>query len=461
MTLPEPQLPDLAQPWNVLVTGIGGTGVLTVSSVLAMAAHIEGKGCATLNQTGLAQKFGSVISHVRIGKQQDDIHAVRIAAGDADLLLGCDLVVSASDEALAKLHTHRSHAIVNDNHSPTAEFITNPDAVFPSEDMKLAIESETGDREKTQFVSATAIATALLGDSIAANLFLLGYAWQSGLIPVSSKAIEEAIELNNVAVDFNTQAFMWGRRAAFNLDAVLAIAKINENKPALHKDLGEIIQHRMGLLTHYQDRDYAELYQRFIDSIQNKLSTKPSLSTENRKVFLQTLARNLFKLMAYKDEYEVARLYSNGEFIKKLEKQFQGNYKLQFHLAPPILSKKDAEGKLIKKVFPQWTMLLFGVLAKLRFLRGSIFDVFGYTQERQLERQLIDEYKNTINELLEKLDDNNYEFAMEIAALPEYIRGFGHVKLKNINQSKLKQKLLLDKYHGRNQKSHKAAMLLA
>ena len=190
MTLPEPKLPDLAQPWNVLVTGVGGTGVLTVSSVLAMAAHIEGKGCATLNQTGLAQKFGAVISHVRIGNLQQDIHAVRIAAGDADLLLGCDLVVSASDEALAKLHTQRSHAIVNDNESPTAEFVANPDTVFPTEDMKSSIEAETGDKVKTQFVRATAIATALLGDSIAANLFLLGYAWQSGLIPVSAEAIE-------------------------------------------------------------------------------------------------------------------------------------------------------------------------------------------------------------------------------------------------------------------------------
>ncbi len=444
MKLPDPQLPDLTQPWNVLVSGIGGTGVLTVSSVLAMAAHIEGKGCTTLNQTGLAQKFGAVISHVRIGNKQQDIHAVRIAAGDADLLLGCDLVVAASDEALAKLHTQRSHAIVNDNQSPTAEFISNPDTVFPTEAMKTTIATEVGERGKTQFVRATKVATALLGDSIAANLFLLGFAWQRGLIPVSAEAIAEALELNNVAVEFNKQAFTWGRRAAFNLDAVLAVANIEESGPVQLTDPQDIIRHRVHSLKQYQDADYARQYQTFIESINKKISITPSIAEPHKIELMQTIARYLYKLMAYKDEYEVARLFCDGRFIHSLEEQFEGDYILQFHLSPPAFFRKDENEEPARKTFPQWTMKLFYLIAMLKFFRGTPFDIFGYTQERKIERQLIEDYKITITDLVTKLNNSNCELALEIAALPEYIRGFGHVKLANINKVKEKMQGLLE-----------------
>ena len=454
--LPEPQLPDLSQPWNVLITGVGGTGVLTVSSVLAMAAHIEGLGCTTLNQTGLAQKFGAVISHVRIGKEQQDIHAVRIAAGDADLLLGCDLVVSASDEALAKLHNQRSHAIINDSQSPTAEFISNPDAVFPALEMKSSIEIEVGEREKTQFIEASAIATALLGDSVAANMFLLGFAWQNALIPVSAEAITQALTLNNVAVEFNTQAFQWGRRAAFNLEAVLAVANLEEPVSAITNKADRIIPHRMHLLEQYQDSKYAEHYKSIVDSISKELSTNPALTEQNKSRLIEAVARYLYKLMAYKDEYEVARLYSNGDFIKKLEKQFEGNYTLQFHLAPPVFSRTDDEGKPVKRKFPQWTMKLFHVLARLKFLRGTAMDIFSYSSERKVEKQLIEDYENCIKEMLSKLNDENFEIALEIAILPEDIRGFGHVKSKNIERTKIKEKLLLEKYYGANKLAYKA-----
>ena len=339
IALPDPEKPELARPWNVLITGVGGTGVLTVSAILAMAAHIEGKGCSTMNQTGLAQKFGAVISHVRIGKNQDDIHAVRIAAGDADLMLGCDLVVSASDEALAKLQSGRSHSIVNSSPSTTAEFISNPDVVFPVDDMKQAIAEETG-AEKVQFIDATGIATALLGDAIAANMFLLGYAYQNGLIPVSAQAIERAIELNNVAVAFNQQAFLWGRRSAHNLEAALAIANIKNNTTSPIEKLDEIIQHRSDFLIQYQDQHYAQQYRDFVHRVREGIATNPHLGEQQGETLIKAIARYLFKLMAYKDEYEVARLYSNGEFTRRLSEQFEGDYTLQFHLAPPLFAKK-------------------------------------------------------------------------------------------------------------------------
>ena len=450
--LPDPQLPDLAQPWNVLITGVGGTGVLTVGSILAMAAHLEGKGCATLNQTGLAQKFGSVISHVRIGKNQNDIHAVRIAAGDADLMLGCDLVVSAADEALAKLHSKRSHAIVNDHQSPTAEFIADPDIAFPADEMKRVIAEETGE-EKTQFIDATAIATALLGDSIAANMFLLGYACQTGLIPVTARAIEQAIALNNVAVEFNQQAFRWGRRAVCNLKATLAAAAVKGSEAARPAGLDGVIRQGMDFLAQYQDQDYARQYKTFIDAAHEKIKMRPTLATGDGTRFMIAVARYLFKLMAYKDEYEVARLYSNGEFMRKLDEQFEGNYRLQFHLAPPVFAGKDGDGRPAKHAFPQWTLGLFALLAKFKALRGTRFDIFGYMEERRKERRLIEDYKDLIDELLENLDDDNYETAVEIASLPEYIRGFGHIKLDSIEQTGRKQARLLDEFYSREQKT--------
>ena len=450
--LPEPRRPELTRPWNVLITGVGGTGVLTVGSILAMAAHLEGKGCATLNQTGLAQKFGAVISHARIGETQGDIHAARIAAGDADLLLGCDLVVSASDEALSKLHVERSHAIVNDNQAPTSDFIADPDAVFPASAMKSVIAEETG-ADKTRFINATAIATALCGDAIAANLFLLGCACQQGLAPVSADAIEHAIALNNVAVEFNQQAFLWGRRAAHDLDAVLARAGLSaepaetaepEEDETAAPD--EALRQGAAFLAQYQDQDYARQYLGFMAATREKIARRPTLSPHAGARFATVAARGLFKLMAYKDEYEVARLYSNGAFMEKLREQFEGDYRLRFHLAPPLWPGKDENGRPLKRVFPHWTLGLFALLAKLRRLRGTPFDPFGYAKERRLERQLIQDYKNTVAALAETLSDDNCDLAVEIAALPEQIRGFGPVKSASVSQAAQQQAALLARF---------------
>ena len=448
--LPPPPRAELARPWNVLVTGVGGTGVLTVGSILAMAAHLEGKGCATLNQTGLAQKFGAVISHVRIGETQGDIHAVRIAAGDADLLLGCDLVVSASDEALSKLHAKRSHAIVNDNPAPTSDFIADPDAAFPAAAMKSVIAAEAG-ADKTRFINATAIATALCGDAIAANLFLLGYACQRGLAPVAAEAIERAIALNNVAVEFNQRAFLWGRRAAHDLDAVLARAGLSADsadpEPEEAAAPEEALRQGAAFLAQYQDQDYARQYSDFMAATREKIARRPTLAPQAGTRFATTVARGLFKLMAYKDEYEVARLYSNGAFMEKLREQFEGSYRLRFHLAPPLWPGKDANGRPLKRVFPHWTLGLFALLAKLRRLRGTPFDPFGYAQERRLERQLIEDYKNTVAALLETLSDDNCDLAVEVAALPEQIRGFGPIKSASVSQAAQKQAALLARFH--------------
>ena len=447
--LPEPERPAIDEPWNVLVTGIGGTGVLTISAIIAMAAHIEGKGCSTLNQTGLAQKFGSVVSHVRVSERQEDIHAVRIPAGDADLMLGCDLVVSASFDALAKLHIHRSHAVVNDYQSPTSSFIHHPDVDFPDASMKKSIAEEAG-IEKTHFINATDIATQLLGDNIASNLFLLGFAFQKGLIPVSAEAIEQAIELNNVEVAFNQQAFTWGRRASHDRAKVEELAKVEDRRFRALTTLQDIIDWRASTLQEYQNAAYAKTYLDFVARVRAaERSLFPKLKGEQLEI-TKAVARYYFKLMAYKDEYEVARLYTNDEFKRQLDEQFEGQFKIEFNLAPPILSKRDkTTGQLLKRKFPQMTLSFFRVLAKLKFLRGTALDVFGYTHERKNERKLIRDYQKTIEQLLDNIEEDNYKVAVEIASLPKFIRGYGHIKEQAIEKTAKQQIELFDRFYHR------------
>ena len=264
--LPEPVVaPIQEQPWNIVIAGVGGTGVLTIAALIAMAAHIEGKGCATMNQTGLAQKFGAVVSHVRVGVTQNSINAVRIPAGDADLLLGCDLVVAAGDEPIAKVNVERSHAVVNDFSSATAEFVSDPDAQIPDNAMRSLIEMEVG-ADKTSFLKATDLATRLLGDSIASNMFLLGYAMQNGLLPVSREALEQAIGLNGVSLEFNLQALEWGRRTAVDLKAVELLAGVRQAYKKL-VDINEIIADRAARLTDYQSSAYANEYIALVESV--------------------------------------------------------------------------------------------------------------------------------------------------------------------------------------------------
>lgn len=447
--LPEPELPSIERPWNILVTGVGGTGVLTVSAMVALAAHIEGKGCSALNQTGLAQKFGSVVSHVRIGKRQDSINAVRIAAGDADLMLGCDLVVADSNDALAKLHRQRSHVVINEFESPTSGFIDDPDVEFPAREMKQSLEDEVA-QGRAHFINATEIATALLGDSIAGNLFLLGYAYQKGLIPVMEASIFEAIELNNVAAEFNQQAFIWGRRAAHDKAAVLEAAKLDRDKPQRLTDLDDIIAWRVDFLTKYQNLEYAERYQFLVDQVRSVERARFEQQKDQGFQMTEAVARGFFKLMAYKDEYEVARLYTDGEFQAKLAEQFEGDFRLLFHFAPPWAKRDKISGHQIKKRYPQWTWSLLKLLAKMKGLRGSRWDLFA--RAHVAERQLIDRYEKLMLQLLEDINADNYEVALAIADLPKGIRGYGHVKEQNIHQALQRQTQLLDKFYGREGK---------
>ncbi|TRO13733.1 indolepyruvate ferredoxin oxidoreductase family protein [Ectopseudomonas mendocina] len=421
IALPEPKQPALSWPWNILLPGVGGSGVTTVGALLGMAAHIEGKGCTVLDQAGLAQKFGPVITHIRIAARQSDIYAVRIAAGETDLLLGCDLVVSSSEEALAKLNDKIAHAVINSHEAATAEFTRNPDAQVPGAAMREAISEAVGEG-KTRFVDATRLATRLLGDSIATNLFMLGYAYQQGLVPVSAEALNKAIELNGVAVQLNQQAFLWGRRAAHDLAAVekLAAPKVVE---APHcSTLEEIVADRVQRLTAYQNAAYAERYRELVERVRKA-------DTDAQQRLSKAVARYYFKLLAYKDEYEVARLYSDATFRKQLEAQFEGDYQLQFHLAPSWLSKPDAvTGQPRKRSFGPWMLKAFGVLARFKFLRGSVLDPFGHSAERRLERELIEEYEANVAYLLGELNAGNYRTAVALAEIPEQIRGYGHVK---------------------------------
>ena len=422
VALPEPRLPRLDRTWNAVVTGVGGTGVVTATALVAMAAHLEGKGCATLNQTGLAQKFGAVISHLRIAPHQDAIKVARVPAGQADLLLGCDLAVSASFEALAKVDAKRTQAVVNSAEQSTAAFVLDPDLDFHTEAMQQTIRDEAG-AASCHFIDATATAAELLGDAIAANLFLLGFAWQRGLIPVSRDALERAIEINGVAVDANKQAFLWGRRAAHAPERVRRLTA-GPAKPRL-RSLEALIEDRCRRLTAYQNAAYAETYAAFVDQVRKRdLGCEQGLT--------RGVADSLHKLMAYKDEYEVARLYSDGEFMRQLKAQFSGDYRLRLHLAPPLLAKRDpTTGHPLKRAFPGWTLKLFGVLAKFRFLRGTAWDPFGHTQERRRERRDIDEFRTLVEALLPRLTSVNYERAVELAKLPLQLRGFGHVKDAN------------------------------
>ncbi|EZH80676.1 indolepyruvate ferredoxin oxidoreductase [Ectopseudomonas composti] len=421
IALPEPKQPALNRPWNILLPGVGGSGVTTVGALLGMAAHIEGKGCTVLDQAGLAQKFGPVITHIRIAARQSDIYAVRIAAGETDLLLGCDLVVSSSEEALAKLNDKIAHAVINSHEAATAEFTRNPDAQVPGAAMREALSEAVGEG-KTRFVDATRLATRLLGDSIATNLFMLGYAYQQGLVPVSAEALNKAIELNGVSVQLNQQAFLWGRRAAHDLAAVekLAAPKVVE---APHcSTLEEIVADRVQRLTAYQNAAYAERYRELVERVRK-------VDTDAQQHLSKAVARYYFKLLAYKDEYEVARLYSDATFRKQLEAQFEGDYQLQFHLAPSWLSKPDAvTGQPRKRSFGPWMLKAFGVLARFKFLRGSALDPFGHSAERRLERELIEEYEANVAYLLGELNAGNYRTAVALAEIPEQIRGYGHVK---------------------------------
>jgi len=447
---PQPKRLPIDDTYSILITGIGGTGILTVGSVLGMAAHIEERGVSVLNQTGLAQKFGAVTGHVRIAAKQKQIHSVRIPSGEAGLVLGADLVVSAANDALAKLNHEHSHVVINNHLAPTADFTHDTDAIFPVIDMQQTIEEQI-EPGRGHFVNATRLATSLLGDAIFSNFLLLGVAYQHGLVPIDAESILEAIELNGVAVEKNRQAFMWGRRYAVDADAVRRAAGFEQpHQPESEQsDLDEIIAYRSNYLVDYQDQAYADRYLRLVERVRKLEQSLYPQNGPDKLALTEAVARSYFTLLAYKDEYEVARLHSNGDFETILAQQFEGDYKLRFHLAPPLLAKRDPQtGIPIKREFGGWVLPLFRALAGLKKFRGSAFDIFGYSAERKLERKLIADFERDIEQLLAGINLQTIDNAIEIARLPQKIRGFGHVKQASIESAAAVRANLFEKLNG-------------
>jgi len=440
-SLPPPVAADASRPVNVLVVGIGGSGVVTLGALLGMAAHLEGKGCSVLDVTGLAQKNGPVTSHVRIANDPGALFATRIGAGAADLVLGCDIVVTSGAEVLSKIAKGRSLAIVNDHVAPTADFASHPDLDLSADAMQDAIRRGAGE-DGFRFLPATELATALFGDAIAANLFLLGYALQLGRLPVGLGALERAIELNGRAVQTNLRALAWGRLAAHDFPAVerVALPALRPAEAAPATTLEAIIARRVEFLTAYQSAAYARRYAGLVE----RVSARERESAPGRSGLAEAVARYYFKLLAYKDEYEVARLWTDGSFRRQLEREFESWDRVELHLAPQIANPRDPDtGRARKWILGPWVFRGLGLLAKLKFLRGTPLDPFGWTAHRRRERQLIRDYEATLAELLAGLSPETHELAVEIASIPEQIRGFDLVKDEHLQAAKEKEAQLL------------------
>jgi indolepyruvate ferredoxin oxidoreductase len=444
---PTANLPSLEQPWNMLITGIGGTGIVTVGAILAMAAHCEGKAASVLDQTGLAQKGGAVLSHVRIAKTPEELHAVRLPSGAADAIIAGDTVVSASREGLSYASPTRSRAIINTHETIVAQFTRDANSKVPTDALVQRIAARLKPQGATP-VAGTKLATALFGDSIASNLFLLGCAYQRGLVPISATAIEKAIELNGAQVEMNLNAFNVGRCAISHPEAVAKLATPaapTAGHLKLSGDLDELINRRISFQTDYQDKAYAERYARLVLDVRRAERDKIG----NSAALSEAVARYLFKLMAYKDEYEVARLHTEGSFLARVQNDFQPGYKLRYHMAPPLLAKRDpVTGEPRKMSFGPWLLPLLRMLAKLKGLRGTPLDLFGYTYERKLERQLIADYEVLVRELLGVLAPHNHAVAVKLAQIPEAIRGYGHVKERHLKLAKAEEAKLLAQLRG-------------
>jgi indolepyruvate ferredoxin oxidoreductase len=445
--LPEPARPAIAHTYGIIVTGVGGTGIVTIGGVLGMAAHLEGKGVGIIDMAGLAQKGGAVYSHIRIAQTPEDIHAIRIAAGECDLVLGGDMVVAGTKKVLSTAKLGATQMIVNTAEILPGDFTRDADFSLPTERIKRAIMTAAG-REQSRFVDATRLATALLGNSIGANIFLVGYAYQIGALPLSAAAIERAIELNGEAVAMNLAAFGWGRRAAVDPAAVEALIADRAGPPSAARQLSqsfdETVARRVAFLTQYQDAAYAGRYRDRVNTAQAAEAAKAA----GKSGLAEAVARYLFKLMAYKDEYEVARLYSDGAFLDQVKSAFDGDdLRFEFHLAPPLLARRDPTTGLPRKMsFGPWMMPAYKLLARFKFLRGTALDPFGRTVERRTERALVRDYEAMLDEVLSKLTPDNHHLAVGLAAIPEKIRGFGHVKARHLTAAKADEAALLEQF---------------
>jgi len=437
----EPILPKIQQSYGIMIAGIGGTGVVTIGAILATAGQIDGKGSGVLDMTGLAQKGGAVKSFLRIFNDPKEINTIRLSYGDTNLLVGFDLLVANDDEVLKTLDKQKTKSIINSDEIMTGEFARDKNFYLPFDKMKENLINILG-KDSIDFIPSNTIANKILGDSILSNMFIVGNAYQSGFIPVNSSAIEQAIKLNGVSIEENINAFRLGRYSKNSKEEILDLIY---EKEKIKNDFDEKFIDRYNFLIEYQNKKYADKYKELVDYVK-KYEKKIKVDVKD---FSNAVAINYFKLMSYKDEYEVARLYSNNEFINKINETFEGNFKINFHLAPPIFYKKDkVTGNPLKMNFGSWTLNLFKIISKFRFLRGSYFDIFGYFEERKIEKLLINKYKNLIQEICPKLTIDNYSLAVEIASIPDQIRGFGYIKKKNIEIAKNCENKLMSMFNG-------------
>ncbi|MDE2503864.1 MAG: 2-oxoacid:acceptor oxidoreductase family protein, partial [Burkholderiales bacterium] len=440
--LPEPDLPAAARAWGIVVGGVGGTGVITIGSLLGMAAHLEGKGVVTQDAGGLAQKGGATWSHIQIADRPEAIHTTKVDTAQADLVIACDSIVAAMKYTLTVMQQGRTYVALNTHGTPTAAFVRDPEWQFPGANCEAAVRASVGDALVGAF-DAEQAAVQLLGDSIYTNPLLLGYAWQQGRLPLSRAALLRAIELNGVQVENNQAAFEWGRRCAHDLAAVQALyapAQVIEfvQRPTLEA----LVATRVEFLTGYQDAAYAAGYRAFVERVR----AAESALGGGGSALSEAVARYLFKLMAYKDEYEVARLHTDPAFLARIEQQFEGDYRLVHHLAPPLIARRNERGELVKRPFGPWVRRAFALLARLKGLRGGALDPFGRSAERRGERRLAAEYRACIEELLRGLNADNRALAAEIARIPEEIRGYGHVKERQLAAARLKWEALMQRW---------------
>ncbi len=441
--LPMPQYSALDDNYNMLVAGIGGTGVVTVGALITMAAHLEGKGATVLDFTGFAQKGGTVISHIRIGATPEALTQVRIADGAADAVVACDIVAGTDPRSSRVLSAGRTRVLVNNTEVPSGQFVQDRNANMRMQDRLQLIRGAVG-KERVELVEANLAMERLLGNTVYSNVFLLGLAWQRGLVPVSHQALLRAIELNGVNIALNQQAFNWGRLAAEHPEYLDQAAALNTARPTPHT-LEDIIEHRAALLTDYQNAEYSERYRSLVMRVHH---AEAGLGTGSMPL-TEAVARYLYKVMAYKDEYEVARLYTNGEFAKKLGDTFEGPYHLTFHMAPPIFNAgTDELGRPGKRQFGPWMLSALKLLARLKGLRGTAFDLFAWSHDRRKERKLMDDYIALLDSLAQGLNEHNHSVAVSCASLPDKVRGFGPVKSEAIARYYEEKVLLLDQFHG-------------
>jgi indolepyruvate ferredoxin oxidoreductase len=438
--LPLPTLPPTQHAWGTVVAGVGGTGVITIGQLLGMAAHIEGKGIVTQDSAGLAQKGGATWSHVLIADDQEAIRTTRVSMAAADLIIGCDPIVSAGKETLQRMLQGRTHVALNAYSTPTAAFVKNANWQNPAEQCAADIANAVGLEGLSAF-DANRVSTQVLGDTIYINPMLLGFAWQKGWVPLGHEALIRAIELNDVAVAQNIAAFEWGRHCAHHwnvVEALLAPAQVIQ----FHKPQGvdALVAKRVAFLTDYQNASYAKRYSDVVARV------KVAEAAFHKTSLSEAVARNLFKLMAYKDEYEVARLHTNTAFLQKIGDMFEGDYTVNYHLAPPIISKANEKGELQKQKFGPLMLTGFKLLKHFKVLRATPLDIFGNTEEREMERALIGEYVASIDEVLAKLNADNHALALEIANLPDAVKGFGHVKARNVVAVRSKWDGLMEKW---------------